>query len=133
MFELFGVLVGAQTRIMAVRFGKDVKETDDRVMIVGRALRHFCPLCQLKDFKICLDEGDGLVYLLAHDDVFVPLHRGWKVSVGSEYFGFADVKSLALMEGSDSEYFNIPVRIKVCVFLLLISVVSNVYMMCSLF
>jgi len=107
--------VSAQARLMAVRLHGNL-DGKDKVMIVFRALKHICRHHLLKELKICLDEADGIIYVLCYDDDFTAVHRAWKISVDSDGVCFNVVKSIVLRKESHSDVFGIAVRIKVFFF-----------------
>jgi hypothetical protein len=123
VMETLGLNDGDQTRLMAVRFL--VNTDEDKVMVVGRAFKHIHGEHFVKKFKMCLDEADGVVYILADEDHIASLYRAWKISVGPDLVGFSVVKSIVTRKDSHTDFFGISVRIKVCDFISVLFISSS--------
>ena len=70
----------------------------------------------MNDNKFCVDDHDGIVFVLAHLDRLPFQLRKWRISVGDIVVSVYPVKSIVQRTGSSRAFMDIPVRIKVLFF-----------------
>lgn len=116
VLEILGLNEGDQDSLLAVKFFR-FRGHGDEVITVGRALKHIRLNGFVKKFKLCLDEADGVVYIKANAADLVSSFRSYKVRVGFHSVCLEQVTNIVQRKDSHTDFFNIPVRIKVWFFM----------------
>ena len=115
VMEVLGLTVGEQSRLMAVWLSSP---TADPVSIVACAMKYIerkpvTMWTMVNDRKLCVDDHDGIVFVLAHLDRLPFQLRKWRISVGDIVVSVYPVKSIVQRTGSSRAFMDIPIRIKV--------------------
>ena len=72
----------------------------------------------VNESKFCVDDHDGVVFVLAHLYRLPFQLRKWRISVGDIVASVYQVKSIVQRTGSSRAFMDIPIRIKVTFFFL---------------
>ena len=67
----------------------------------------------VNDSKLCVDDHDGIVFVLAHLDRLPFQLRKWRISVGDIVVSVYPVKRTVQRTSSARAFMDIPIRIKV--------------------
>jgi len=119
VIDVLGLTPGKQSRLIAVKFNKAVA---DPVSIVAHALKYIehkpsTMRTIVNDSKFCVDDKDGLVYVLVHLEHIPFRLRKWVIGVADVVVSVFEVQSIAYRSGSCKAFMDIPIRIKVWFFI----------------
>ena len=115
VFESLGLNQGEQSRLMAVR---RMHASGDTVSTIACGLKHIerKPITMrtmVNESKFCVDDHDGVVFILANQDFLPQKLRKWLIFTVLHVY---QVKSIVYRTGSSKAFMDIPVRIKVFLF-----------------
>ena len=118
VFEVFCLTIGEQSCLIAVRRSMP---SGDAVSSVARGLKHIehKPLTMrtmVNESKFCVDDHNGVVYILAKYDRLPRVLSKHIIQVGDSALHVYQVKSIVWRTGSCKAFMDIPVRIKVLFF-----------------
>lgn len=118
VLEILGLNEGEKSRLMAVR---RMHASGDAVSTIACGLKHIerKPITMrtmVNESKFCVDDHDGVVFILANQN-FLPqkLHK-WLISVDDTVLHVYQVKSIVYRTVSSKAFMDIPIRIKVFFF-----------------
>jgi len=121
VIDVLGLTPGKQSRLIAVKFNKVVA---DPVSTVAHALKYIehkpsTMRTIVNDSKFCVNDKDGLVYVLVPLEHIPFRLRKWVIGVGDIVVSVFEVQSISYRSGSCKAFMDIPIRIKVCFFIIM--------------